>query len=216
MSVFDAYNGHAGETTESIFTEQPYPLNLCVLNGKTIFLQWKIQYEPCDWPTVDVKTMEYMLYPDNNFLPTEIEREVNVTVNDVCNSGKKHINVTLSIDLNEYVLEHVPYLVCIITRFTEGAGTYRSEKLYLQANRNCSSTTTGKGTTYDITSALTTTETSETTYDITNILNATMETPVPFVISSASAVLQCNRSFINVPYIMMCVFVIILLDVLEY
>ena len=158
--------------------------------------------------------MNFSLYPDNCFLPIEIEREFNVTVNDVCNSGKKHIDVTLSMHLNDYVLEHVPYIVCIITRFNGGSSTYRSENLYLQANRNCSSTTTGNGTTYDITSALTTTETSETTYDITNGPNTTMETPVSFVISSASGALQCNRSFINVPYIiMMCVFMMILLAV---
>ena len=212
-----AYNDHAGETItmESIFTEQPNPLNLCILNGKTILLQWKVLYEPCDdWPTVAVKTMNYSFYPDNNFLPIEIEREFNVTVNDMCNSGRAHIDVTLSIHLNEYVLEHVPYIVCIVTTFPEGEGPYRSEELYLQANTNCSSTTTGKGTTYDITSALTTTEMSETTsYDITTLLNAIKEMPV---LSSASGVLQCNRSFINIPYYIMCVFMMIFLAVLEY
>ena len=209
---------------ESIFTEQPNPLNLCIINGKTVFLQWKARYESCDWPLVAVKTMNYSLYlpeDNNNFLPIEIERELNITANDVCISGRTHIDVTLSIHLNDYVLEHVPYIVCIITRLNVNFDCdYRSEELYLQANTNCSSTKTGKGTTYDdITTALATTETSETTYyDITNALNTTMEMSVPFVISSTFGVhaLQCNRSFIIVPYILLCVFIMSLLAVLKY
>lgn len=187
---------HTGDTIESdsIFIEQPTPLNLCVLNGKTIFLNWKVQYEPCDWPSIFVKTMNYTLYPNNRFLPIEIEEEFNITATDVCNSGKIHINVTLSIHLNEDVLEHVPYIVCIIDRSTEGSGRDRSEELYLQANRNCFSTTAEE----------------RTTHYHGNTTNMQSDN-----VTSVSCALPCNKSFINVPYYVMCVFIITLLAVLE-
>ena len=191
---------HTGESTDSIFTEQPSPLNLCIVNGKTIFLQWRVQYEPCEWPRTTVKTMRYTLYPNNVNLPIEIEKEVNVSVNDACNFGRTHINVTLSIHLNEFVLQHVPYLVCIITRYSDGGGTsYRSEELHIEAVRNCFITTTGKHVT---------------DYDTTDVqLNATMETSASNETSSASCILHCNQSFIYVSYcyFLLCVFVIILL-----
>lgn len=198
---------HTGDTIESdsIFIEQPTPLNLCVLNGKTIFLNWKVQYEPCDWPSIFVKTMNYTLYPQNRFLPIEIEEEFNITATDVCNSGKIHIDVTLSIHLNEDVLERVPYIVCIIVRSTEGGGRDRSEELYLQANRNCFSTTAEERTTHYY-------------GNTTSISNVTMEIPAPRQsdnVTSVSCALPCNKSFINVPYYVMCVFIITLLAVLE-
>ena len=195
---------HVGDTIESdlIFIEQPNPLDLCALNGKTIFLNWKVQYKPCDWPLISLKTMNYTLHPNNSFLPIEYGKDINVTV-DECNSDKTDIDITLSIHLNEDILEHVPYIVCIITRHTEGGrNERRSEELYLQANRNCFSTT-AKQRTIDIS-------------------NATMEILSPQqsdnLTNSASCVLPCNKSlnFINVPYYVMCVFIITLLDVLKY
>ena len=135
---------HAGETVNKIFTEEPGSLDLCDLNGETIFLQWKAQYEPCDnYPIINIKTMNYTLHPDDNrFVPDRIKEESNVTAKDECISGKTYINVTLSIHLSEYILEYVPYVVCIITRSTERGQSDRSKILYLEANRNCSSTTT--------------------------------------------------------------------------
>jgi hypothetical protein len=193
---------HVGETINSIFSEQPEPLNLCDLNGKTIFLQWKAQYEPCDYPKIEVKTINYLLYPDDNlFLPIEIQRELNVTANDECTSNKLHIDVTLSIHLNEYILEQ-DYIVCIITRSTEGIEPDRSEKLYLQANRNCFSTTAG----------------NQSPSDATNVTTTIMETSKPsplFVIRNASCALHCNRSLIYIIlYFILCVFVISLLAIL--
>ena len=136
---------YAGETVNKIFIEQPDPLDLCDLNGKTIFLRWKAQYELCyNYPIINIKTMNYTLHPDDNrFVLDRIKEESNVTAKDECISGKTYINVTLSIHLSEYILEHVPYVVCIITRSsTEGGPSDRSKNLYLEANRNCSRTTT--------------------------------------------------------------------------
>ena len=199
---------HAGETINSIFIEQPDPLNLCDLNGETIFLQWIAQYEPCDHPTIFVQTLNFVLYPTTNDTPpTEIKNEVNATVDDgVCTPGKKfkRINVSLSMHLNEHILEHVPYIECAIIRRTEEHRIYNiSEKLYLQANTNCFYTTTGNQST-DITrvpiSNVTTMETSELLYSS--------------AINYASCVLHCYRSFVNLlSYYVMCVFVTTLLAV---
>lgn len=196
---------HAGETVDKIFTEQPDPLDLCELNGETIFLRWIAQYdsEPCDYPIINVITMNYTLHPDDNiFLPIEIKEEFNATVKDDCISGKTRINVTLSIHLSEYVLEHVPYVACIITRSTVGVKPDRSKNLYLQANRNCFSTTTGKQST-DVTTA------NKTIADPLELSQTT-------VINYASCV-HCNGSlnFINILYYVLFVFVTILLAVLE-
>ena len=146
--------------------------------------------------------MRYTLYPENIYLPTELEKEVNVSVNYACNFGRRHINVTLSIHLNEYVLQHVPYLVCIITRYSEGRGeTYRSEELHIEANRNCFSTTTGKqGADYDT--------------DVHTLkLNGTMDTEESNTTSSASCILHCNGSYMYVShyfYFVLCLFIMIL------
>jgi hypothetical protein len=199
-------NCHAGEV---IFTEQPDPLALCDLNGETVFLQWKAQYESCVWSTTEVRTMNFKLHPNNNFLHTEIDKMVNITVNndrDSCNSDRTHINVTLSIHLNEYVLEHVPYIFINVVRFIAGdRKEQRSDNLYLEANRNCFSTTTvtGKQSIDNNTSVLK--------------LNATtMEASKPSpssVKSYASCVLHCNRSLIS--YSVMGVFVMTVLAVLK-
>lgn len=176
--------------------EQPKPLDICILNGSVVFLEWRVQYEPCDLPDVDIRTMKYLLHPSNHFIPDQISRDVNVTENRVCNSGRKQINITLSIHLNEYILEHVPYIVCIITRYTGGdTKSDQSEKLYLQANRNCFSTIAGEDTTY---------------YDRKSV-NATME---PQFNNSACSPLSCKRTFINILHTM-CVFTMMLLAVLE-
>lgn len=195
---------HAGETINSIFIEQPDPLNLCDLNGETIFLQWIAQYEPCDHPTIFVQTLNYVLYPTTNDTPpTEIRNELNSTVNDgVCTPGKKfkRINVSLSMHLNEHILEHVPYIECAIIRRAEERRIDISEKLYLKANTNCFSTTQST--------------------DVTRVPNpTTVETlepsPSPLV-NYASCVLHCHRSFVNIiSYYVMCVFVTISLAVLK-
>lgn len=188
---------HAGE----IFTEQPDPLDLCDLNGETLFLQWKAQYERCDYPKIILQTKNYSLYryPDDNMrLPIKIKREFNATVKDECISDQTHINVTLSIHLSEYILKHVPYVVCIITKFTEGGGVNESEKLYFQANRNCFSTTTGK----------------QGAHNVTNVLATTADT-LEQLQSTVTNYASCNGSFINISYYVLCVFVTTLLVVLE-
>ena len=140
----DHDNDHAGQTiTESVFIEQPESLDLCIINTDTVvLLQWKAQYEQCDGPAVAVKTLSHTLHPSNIFVPNEVTREYNVTVNDVCNSvaDTTEINVTLSINLSEHVLHHVPYIVCIITRLGDDAQPlrHRSQNVYLKA---CTTTT---------------------------------------------------------------------------
>ena len=137
-------NDYAGQTaTESIFIEQPESLDLCIINTETVVrLQWKAQYEQCDGPAVAVKTLSHTLHPSNIFLPNEVTREYNVTINDVCNSvaDTTELNVTISINLSEHVLHHVPYIVCIITRLGDDAQPihHRSQNVYLKA---CTTTT---------------------------------------------------------------------------
>ena len=207
-------NYHTGEAVDIIFTKEPNPLDICNQNGRTIFLQWKAQYESCDWSVTDVKTMKYLLYPiARKNLPPEIYNEINATVNYMyndCPSGRIHIdiNVTMtpSLQLSEYIPERIPYIVCIIT-FTDGDNQKRSENLSLEAYQNCFNPTTGNQST----------ESNDgTSLPISNA--TTMEIPDSLmysVTSYASCILHCNISFINISYYVMCVLVTILLDVLE-
>ena len=69
-----------------------------------------------------------------------------MTVNDHCSSSLRadttEIDVTLSINLNEHVLEQVPYIVCIVTTQLGGPNEklHRSQMVYLQADNNCTTT----------------------------------------------------------------------------
>ena len=136
---------------------------------------------------MDVWT-EFLLYPTyaHYFIPNEIKSEYNVTENHECNTGGHDVNISLDIHLNKHILEHVPYVYIV---FKIGSGVeYESEKVYLQSNRSCFSTTTNN----DVTKH----STKPTVPVITNT------SAVPMLISSnyATCQLHCNIQFINIPY----------------
>ena len=88
-----------------------------ITKNRTLSVSWQIYYQhvQCDrmW-RVRVATQDYTLYP-NQFpedVPITQISEYNVTINSdlaACTD-----NVTLSLLITENVLEHVPYIVCII------------------------------------------------------------------------------------------------------
>ena len=112
-------------------------------------LFWQILIENCDdkWPwTVTVVTQIYTLYP-NQFpqdLPIKEHEEFNVTLTDLrChqNSLLLEKNVTLSILINDNIVENVPYVLCKISKWdSSGISTvYLSRSVYLQT---CETVTT--------------------------------------------------------------------------
>lgn len=113
-------------------------------------LFWQILIENCAdniWPwTVTVVTEIYTLYP-NQFpqdLPIKEHKEFNVTLTDLrChqNSLLFEKNVTLSILINDNIVENVPYVLCKISKWDSSgmATVYRSRSVHLQT---CETVTT--------------------------------------------------------------------------
>lgn len=102
---------------------------------------WQIQYQLCDW-TLRIATANYTLHP-NPFpatVPIAKNSEYNVTLNVMCDGegpGKiVNMNVSLSIILNDNVIEHVPYILCSLSRLDTNDNSihyHRSRKVYLQS-----------------------------------------------------------------------------------
>ena len=114
--------------------------------GSYLTVSWQIYYEhvQCDhmW-RVRVATELYTLHP-NQFpedVPIAQISEYNITINS--NSASCTDNVTLRLLLTENVIEHVPYVVCII-RTGSGATSvsHKSERVYLNSTIPTSETTT--------------------------------------------------------------------------
>ena len=117
-----------------------------VIKDGTLTVSWQIYYQhvQCDrmW-RVRVATEQYTLLP-NQFpedVPVARISEYNVTINS--NSAFCTDNVTLDLLLTENVIQHVPYVVCIIRT---GSGTasesHRSERVYLNSTIQTLDTTT--------------------------------------------------------------------------
>lgn len=118
-----------------------------------LHLYWQIQYELCDW-TLWIVTANFTLYP--NPFPTKVpiarNSDYNVTLDTLCNhkAPQKTIsmNISLSILLNENVTEHVPYIMCMLSRIdTNNMIQYhRSRKVYLQSYLHQNVTTSSTAT----------------------------------------------------------------------
>ena len=98
----------------------------------TLILFWQVRYNlPCDaWPPfVFVTTVNHTFHPPNPFVPIAENDEYNVTVakSPECSDTENttEVNVTLSLLLNDNVLQHVPYIQCLISR--EAYGDIRSQ-----------------------------------------------------------------------------------------
>lgn len=81
-------------------------------------LRWKLSYDVAECgtvtPAINIKTRDFMLWPvGSQSLPISIGADYNVTPPTL--NGAAEVNVTLSLLLNEKVLDHVPYVVCILT-----------------------------------------------------------------------------------------------------
>ena len=115
-------------------------------NTWTLTVSWQIYYQHvnCDimW-RVRIATQNYTLYP-NHFpedVPIAMTTEYNVSIDS--NTAFCTENVTISLHITENVLEHVPYVVCII-RTGSGATveSYQSDKVYLSSLTHIAVTTT--------------------------------------------------------------------------
>lgn len=105
-----------------IFIEEPEHVLKTRADNHTSLLVWKIHYNSCNLPGIDIKTKNFTLYPDpeDSTLPAMLKRDYNVTLEqssvEECqnNDNMFEINVTLRITLNIRVFMYIPYVVCII------------------------------------------------------------------------------------------------------
>ena len=122
-------------------TPDPFVRQLVTRSATGILtLFWQIQGEQCNW-LIRVVTTNYTLYPADQVpadVPIELNSEYNVTenYNEVpCDPERGlEVNVTLSILLNDNVLENVPYVVCKISRRVSSNNMielHRSKEVYL-------------------------------------------------------------------------------------
>ena len=112
-----------------------------------LLLFWRVQYNTscAVRPRVqDVATLIYTLYPSNKLVPIAKDDEYNVTI-AICENedteNTTEVNVTLSLLLNDNVLQHVPFIRCLITR--TGYGDIES-KVHLPLHANQSKPTAGQ------------------------------------------------------------------------
>ena len=105
----------------------------------TLHVFWWIHYEFCDW-TVWVVSADSTLYPfpSPEDIPIAKNSEYSVTLNSMCDHEAPvktiNMNVSLSLLLNSNVIEHVPYIMCVLSRIdTDSMIHYHgSRKVYLR------------------------------------------------------------------------------------
>ena len=136
------YFHHLGQA-ESPFLAQTAACTVSKSDGEfetpaVLHLFWHIRYEYCDWK-LWIITPNYTLYPLNPFVnesdvPITENTDYNVTLDVTCDNeaGTKKIdmNISLSILLNDNVLENVPYIVCHMIR---SDSNYTSKEVYPQS-----------------------------------------------------------------------------------
>ena len=111
---------------------------------------WQIQYERCDW-TLWIITANFSLYPNpfSSNLPIAKNNEYNLTLSDKCDGEAPvktiNMNASLSIQLNDNVIEHVPYVICLLSRLdslTNMTHYHRSKRVYLHSYVSITESTT--------------------------------------------------------------------------
>ena len=105
-----------------------------------LHLYWQIQYELCDW-NLWIVTANFTLYP--NLVPAKVpitkNSDYNVTLDTMCNRKTPQntisMNISLSILLNDNITEHVPYIMCELSRIgtNDMIHYHGSGKVYLQS-----------------------------------------------------------------------------------
>lgn len=124
---------------------------------------WQIQYERCDW-TLWIITANFSLYPNpfSSNLPIAKNNEYNLTLSDKCDGEAPvktiNMNASLSIQLNDNVIEHVPYVICLLSRLdslTNMTHYHRSKRVYLHSYVSITESTQHSMSTQEILSLLT-------------------------------------------------------------
>ena len=107
-------------------------------DGNILAVYWQIQHKHCD-QFVRVVTLNYTLHPVQfvEDVPIKKGKEYNVTLrSEECLSERGNIfkmNVSLSILLSGHVVEKVPYVLCILSRYWNISDVHVSRRVYLQS-----------------------------------------------------------------------------------
>ena len=126
-------------------------------DGDIFMVFWQIQEQLCNW-NIRVVPENYTLHPYQNPKDVPIEKgtEFNITFErDPCSpeTGSQYqVNVTLYLLLNDNVMEHVPYIVCKISRWTidDMRVVNSSMRVYLPTTPLTTPATSDHSTIYDV------------------------------------------------------------------
>ena len=160
----------------------------------TLHVFWWIHYEFCDW-TVWVVSADSTLYPfpSPEDIPIAKNSEYSVTLNSMCDHEAPvktiNMNVSLSLLLNSNVIEHVPYIMCVLSRIdTDSMIHYHGSRkvylrFYLHDVSKTSSTTQASTSTQEIQSFVTSNSTQ-------SIVTTILSNKTDGITSSASNILS--------------------------